>query len=361
VADIGEYKCPNCNGAVQFDSRAQKMKCPYCGAEFEIAALKEYQQSQERPGTDHYEWRDAGAEWNASELDDLASNVCPSCGAEIVGDKNMAATVCPYCGNTQIVKKRLEGMLKPDYVIPFRLDKKAAKAALENFYHGKKLLPDFFKRENRINSIQGIYVPFWLFDAQAEGHIRYKASKTKSWSDNTYNYTKTDFYSVTRGGTLGFQKIPVDGSEKMDDAYMDAIEPFNYGCLKDFETAYLSGYLAEKYDVDAQASIPRAEARVKESLTREFSKTVEGYSQVKVEDSSIGVKQGDIHYALLPVWMLNTKYQGKDYMFAMNGQSGKLIGMLPIDKAKAARWRLGLFFGIGAVITLVMQALAYFV
>ncbi|MDR0497991.1 MAG: hypothetical protein LBH42_10275, partial [Treponema sp.] len=271
--EIKEYKCPNCGGAVKFDLSIQSMKCPYCDAEFEIAALEEYQKELTTSTKDHYGWSagEAGHAWEAVELDDLSQCACPSCGAELLGDKNTVATVCPNCGNTQIVSRRLTGFLKPDYVIPFKLDKKMAVEALKNFYRGKRLLPNFFKDENRINSIQGVYLPFWLFDAKARGHIRYKATKTKTWSDSNYTYTKTDHYSVVRDGSLEFEKIPVDGSEKMDDNYMDAIEPFDYSQLADFQSAFLSGFLAEKYDVDAEKSKDRAGRRIKTTVETEFA------------------------------------------------------------------------------------------
>jgi hypothetical protein len=269
--------------------------------------------------------------------------------------------VCPNCGNTQIVLKRLDGLLKPDYVIPFKLDKKAAVEALKNFYKGKRLLPDSFKKENRVNSIQGVYLPFWLFDAQADASIRYKATKTSAWSDSQYNYTKTDFYSVVREGSLSFEKVPVDGSEKMDDAYMDAIEPFDYGQLKDFQTAFLSGYLAEKYDVDATKSKERAGVRIKNSIENEFRKSVAGYSSVITESSVVDVKEGKVSYSFFPTWILNTKYKKENYMFVMNGQTGLLAGRLPVDSGKVTKYLL-LIGGItGLALTFIIQALAVFI
>jgi len=224
------------------------------------SALADYQKQLAKPQADRFalDTSRAGSAWKDSDLEDLSTGSCPSCGAELIGDKNTIAAVCPCCGNTQIIQKRVQGLLRPELVIPFQLDKNAAKEALKQFYKGKKLLPKVFTTENRIDSIQGLYVPFWLFDAKAQGSVSYKATKVKSWSDSSYNYTKTDYYSVQREGSLGFEKISVDGSEKMDDNYMDAIEPFDYGKLKDFQTAYLSGYIAEKYDVGIEASKERA-------------------------------------------------------------------------------------------------------
>jgi len=339
--DIKEYKCPNCGGAVKFDSYSQKMKCPYCDTEFEIKALEEY----------HFDWSEenSGEILNESELDDLSMGVCPSCGAELLGDKNTVAMVCPCCGNAQIVNQRLSGFLKPDYLIPFKQDKKAAVEALKKFNKGKRLLPDFFTEDNHINSIQGVYVPFWLFDAEANGRICYKVTKEKNRRDSAFNYTETSFYSVVRDGSVSFKKIPVDGSERMDDAYMDAIEPFDYKHLQEFHTSFLAGYIAEKYDVDAEKSKERAAERIKASVESEFARSVSGYNSIKIESSSISVKGSKPSYALFPVWVLNTKYKKENYTFMMNGESGKLVGKLPIDSSKI--WKYGFIYsGILGVI-----------
>jgi hypothetical protein len=327
-----------------------------------MEALAEYQQSIAAPEKDRMELdaATAGSEWEIADIGDLATGCCPSCGAELVGDKNTIATVCPCCGNTQIVLKRVEGLLRPEYVIPFHLDKKAATENLKQFYNKKRLLPNLFKEENRVNSLQALYVPFWLFDAKAQGNATYKATKVKVWSDSNYRYTKTDFYSVTRAGGLGFEKISVDGSEKMDDAYMDAIEPFDYSKMKDFQSAYLSGYLAEKYDVGIEASKERAVRRIKNSVESQFDRSVSGYTTVLKERSSVNIADGKVSYALLPVWVLNSKYKGTNFQFMMNGQSGRLVGKLPIDNGKIARYMLLFTAGIGAVCTLIIQLLRLF-
>jgi len=359
---IKEYKCPNCDGAVKFDSSTQKMKCPFCDAEFETAAIEEYQKELAAPANENVDWSSKSdvLTWEDSDLNDLSMGSCPSCGAELIGDKNTVAMVCPCCGNSQIVSRRLTGLLKPNYVIPFKLEKKAAVEALKKFYQGKRLLPNFFKEDNQVNNIQGIYVPFWLFDAKARAHIRYKATKTKFWSDSNYNYTKIDHYSVVRDGSMGFEKVPADGSEKMDDAYMDAIEPFDYSLIKGFETAFLSGYAAEKYDVDVEKSRERAGKRIKTTIENEFAHSVTGYVSVKPESSSVNVESGTVSYALFPVWILNTKYKKENYQFIMNGESGRLVGRLPADPAKSWKYRL-LFTGIiGAVFTVIIQMLRIF-
>jgi len=360
---IKQYKCPNCGGAVSFDSSSQKMKCPYCDAEFEVDDLDDYQKELDEHSREGLCWTtkmNAVRALEESELCDLESGSCPSCGAELVGDRNTIAMVCPCCGNAQIVKRRLSGLLKPDWLIPFRLDKKAAVDAVKKFCDGKRLLPDCFREKNRIDGIQGLYLPFWLFDAKARGHIRYRASRVHTWSDSRFHYTKTEHYSVIRDGTMDFEKIPVDGSDKMDDSYMDAIEPFDYADLKAFQSAFLAGHTAEKFDVDAEKSKERAGTRIKATIEDEFSRSVLGYTSVKTESSSVNIENGHVHYSLFPVWVLNTSYKNEKYVFMMNGQTGLLAGRLPVDTVKCWKYRL-LFTGIfGAAFTLAIQVLRIF-
>lgn len=215
MQNLQEYKCPCCGGAIAFDSTAQKLKCPYCDTEFEIETLKGYEEELEGDSADNMEWQtDAGSEWQQGEADGLCNYSCNSCGGEIVADETTAATKCPFCDNPVIMKGRLSGMLKPDYVIPFKLDKKAAKAAYMRHIEGKRLLPKLFRDQNHIDEIKGIYVPFWLFDAEADANVRYHAEIVRTYSDSENNYTETSHYMVQRGGSIGFENVPVDGSEK---------------------------------------------------------------------------------------------------------------------------------------------------
>lgn len=349
VSDLLEYKCPCCGGAIAFDSGLQKMKCPYCDTEFEMETLKALDAQLKECGTDEMNW-DAreNDEWQNGEEEQLRSYVCKSCGGEIIGDADTAATSCPFCGNPVVMMQQFSGALRPDYVIPFKLDKKAAKAGLMRHLQGKRLLPKVFKDENHIDEIKGIYVPFWIFDAEAEADINYRATRVRAWSDSCYDYTETSFYSVLRGGSIGFERVPVDGSSKMPDDLMESVEPFDFSEAVDFQTAYLAGYLADKYDVNADTSIERANARIKQSTECAFADTVKGYATVTPQSSSVRFKHGRTKYALYPVWILNTTWEGKKYTFAMNGQTGKFVGDLPVDKKAYRKWLLGLTFLCGA-------------
>ena len=354
-----EYRCPNCNKTLEFDGSAQNVKCTHCEAELEIAALAEYQKEVESQAKDRFDWRvGSGETGEEGNLGDLSTGACPSCGAEFVGDKNTIAMVCPCCGNAQTVQKSGDdAMLKPDYCIPFKLEKKSAVEALKQFCDGKLLLPDYFKKENHIENIQGMYAPFWLFEAKAQARIRYKAAKVKTWSDSDYDYTKTDYYSVVRDGSLNFEKMPVDGSDKLNNAYMDAVEPFDYAQLNNFQSECLAGYSAEKHDIDVEAGKEKANETIRNSIVKEFVSSVTGYSRVELESSTVNIESGKVSNALLPVWVLSTKYNDENYQFIMNGQTGKFVGKLPVDKGKAMKFMLILTAIFGAVFTAVIQLL----
>lgn len=351
MAQIQEYKCPCCGGAIAFDSTIQKMKCPYCDTEFEMDTLASYDNELRDEQEDDMSWdASAGQEWLDGETSGLNAYVCQSCGGEIACDENTAATSCPFCGNPVVIMGQVTGTLRPDYVIPFKLDKKAAKEALKKHYDKKRLLPKVFKDQNHIDEVKGIYVPFWLFDADANVNMRFKATKSRTWSDSNYIYTETRFYSVSRGGSIGFATVPVDGSTKMRDDLMESIEPFDCSKAVDFQTAYLAGYLADKYDVDAEQSAGRANERIRKSAEDAFAATVQGYTTVTKEAGSIMLQNAKVKYGLFPVWLLNTTWNGQNYFFAMNGQTGKMVGDLPLDKAAYWKWLFGLTGIIGTVL-----------
>lgn len=351
MAELQVFKCPCCDGGIEFDSKSQKMKCPFCGTEFDLEVLEQYDEALKAQPEDNMQWDEmAGRDWQEGETEGMRVYACSSCGGEIVGDETTGATECPFCGNPVVMTGQFAGALKPDLVIPFKLDKNAAIEALKKHYCGKRLLPKVFADENRIKEVKGIYVPFWLFGADAEGYVRYKATRVRAWSDSNYRYTETSHFAVVRAGGLGFENVPVDGSSKIEDALMESIEPFDLSEAVDFNTAYLSGFFADKYDVDAESSISRANERIKRSTEQAFADTVHGYSSVTPVSTNIGLTGGKAKYALYPVWMLSTQWNGETYTFAMNAQTGKLVGDLPMDKKLYRNWLLGIAGAVSAAV-----------
>ena len=361
ATQITNYQCPNCMAALNWKGASEKVVCDSCGTQFDAAVIeqlfKDREQSAESAGTEPQWDLTMTNNFSEEEAAHMRGYICPSCAASIICDDTTAATACPYCGNPTVVPGQFSGGLKPDYVIPFKLDKNEAVAALKAYYKGKRLLPKSFAADNHLDEIKGVYVPFWLFDGETDAAMRFRATKVSSHTSGDYRITNTDHYRVMREGNVAFEKIPVDGSSKMSDAHMDAVEPFDYNGLKPFSTAYMPGFLADKYDEDADTCVSRANERITNSTERAFSATVSGYTNLSREYSDIRLNRGDVKYALMPVWLLNTKWKDQNFMFAMNGQTGKLIGDLPVDRKRYWSWFFRIMMPIAAILAVLMYLL----
>ncbi len=362
MAELLVYKCPNCGGSVEFNSELQKLQCPFCDAEFEIEELNAFNEELNNETSENMEWSVGSSQFSDEEQNGLKIYICNSCGGEIVTDDTTLASACPFCDSPVVMTENMKGILRPDYVIPFKLDKDAAKKKFSSHLKDKKLLPELFKSDAHIDEIKGIYVPFWLFDSDTDASVRFRATRTFTWSDSRYIYTRTSHYSLFRAGSVSFERVPVDGSEKMPDDLMESLEPYTFEDALDFNSAYLAGYFADKYDVPLETCMLRANQRIKSSVEDAFRETVDGsFATVRMENSNVYLKNGVSKYALYPVWLLNTTYHGEKYIFAMNGQTGKFVGNLPIDKKKAALWfgsvfavASAAFYGLASLIALIM-------
>ena len=369
---VTNYQCPSCTGPLHFSGASGRLECEYCDASYDVAEIealyaekeknaaaakqtaKEGSAGQSVPSVDGSAWdtSDFCEDWGA-EGDGMRVYGCPSCGAQLICEESTAAASCPYCGNPTVVPGQFSGALRPDFIVPFKLSKEEAVKALKSHYKGKFFLPKSFISENHVQEIRGIYVPFWMFDGEAEGDAHYEATRSRTYRSGDYEITETKHYDVYRAGTVTFEKVPVDASSKMPDGHMDSIEPYDYKELKPFSTAYLPGFLADKFDVTVEQSRQRADQRCEGTLASALRGTVKRYDLCILRDSSVHLRRGKVHYALMPVWMLNTKWHGKDFTFAMNGQTGKLVGDLPVSWGKF--W--GLFAAIAIPLSVIGSAL----
>ena len=369
---VTNYQCPSCTGPLHFSGASGRLECEYCDASYDVAEIealyaekeknaaaakqtaKEGSAGQSVPSVDGSAWdtSDFCEDWGA-EGDGMRVYGCPSCGAQLICEESTAAASCTYCGNPTVVPGQFSGALRPDFIVPFKLSKEEAVKALKSHYKGKFFLPKSFISENHVQEIRGIYVPFWMFDGEAEGDAHYEATRSRTYRSGDYEITETKHYDVYRAGTVTFEKVPVDASSKMPDGHMDSIEPYDYKELKPFSTAYLPGFLADKFDVTVEQSRQRADQRCEGTLASALRGTVKRYDLCILRDSSVHLRRGKVHYALMPVWMLNTKWHGKDFIFAMNGQTGKLVGDLPVSWGKF--W--GLFAAIAIPLSVIGSAL----
>lgn len=355
MADVLNFKCPSCGAALNFSGKTGEMTCDYCGASFTMEQAKAAQEAEKQDAaSSDMTWTTTEQLMIKDESGKIKGYKCPSCAAEMVADENTAATECPYCGNQAIIPQAFDGIYQPEVVIPFSVDKNEAKGKLEEFTKGKKLLPKSFTEGNRIEDITGLYVPFWLYSCHASGEVSYEGVKSKKWSDSNFEYEKKDHYRLTRAGDMDFERIPVNAATQMDDATMDSLEPFEYDKAVPFDAAYFSGYLANRYDVEEKEAQPKANGRVTNTFKEKIKDTVTGYSEVSEKSDAIQLSNAKAEYAMLPVWMMTTRYNDENYTFGINGQTGKMVGSLPIDPGLSKK-----YFIISSIISFVILEIIF--
>ncbi|WP_438349836.1 TFIIB-type zinc ribbon-containing protein [Paenibacillus sp. FA6] len=315
-----EYKCPNCGSGMVFDSKTGMLSCHSCGREDNIEQLPDPMSP------------------NVFSENEVMEYHCNSCGAVIMTEAETAATVCSFCGSAVVIGDRLSGTLAPAMVIPFSISKEEAMNAFRKWCKNGRLTPNDFMTADRIEGITGLYVPFWLYELHNKVEVHGHGTKVRTYRKGDYQITETQHFDVYRKIRLNYVKVPIDAAEKMNDELMDKLEPFPYGKLKEFKTPYLAGYIAEKYSYDDKELFPRAKEKIKEYINSYIQSATSGYTTMSFTNKQIDTRVKQADYVLLPVWMVHYDYNKSKYTFAMNGQTGKIVGKPPISKAKVTVW-----------------------
>lgn len=349
---VRSYECPGCGAAMEFNAEKQKMVCSHCGTACtveELDNIREYDVEREDEVSGEFE--------ENGERGDFKVFTCPSCGADILTDENTSATFCSFCGRPNLMEDRLTGVDMPSVVIPFKIEKDSAKEKYRSWAKKGLLTPSEFYKDSTIEKISGIYVPFWLYDYNARIDLTAECTKVRHERRGDYRYTYTDYYMVTRDVEADYERIPVDASEKMADDVMDKLEPFSYQDMTQFQMPYLSGYYSEKYNYTADEMSARAEKRIRDYILQTTRNTISGYSTVNIRHSNSRLHKIKAEYGLMPVWILNYRYKEKDYMFTLNGQTGKIVADKPISKGKVGAWFGGLTAVIFTILMIIGQLL----
>lgn len=354
MAESVNYKCPACGGAMDFDIRTHKLKCQYCDSEFlvdDVAATKgakKFNRDGDFVRKNHFNEPAEPIVRHLAPGDDenckYDTYACKQCGGEIKLEPTVISTICPYCGNNVIFYDKLTGNHVPDLVVPFKVEKNRLRKAYEEHLKFKPFVPGKFKRENTFERIKGYYIPFWIYDMKAEGCAVFKAELDQG--------KNVSVYKVTRGGTMNFEAIPEDCSKSFDDAMTESLEPFVFNDAIPFETEYLSGFESHVYDESCDEGADKASERAAMSLINSLQKDASrDYSRVTFESDNIKTKDITAQSVLYPIWMLTTKWEGKEYYFAMNGQTGSFVGNLPRNNV--------LYFSSISLFSLILAWVAY--
>ncbi len=348
-----DNKCPACGAKITFNPKNQMWDCEYCGSKFTLEQMQKYNNASSKEANNKKENQ---VEKPEKTIDGLDVYRCKNCGAEVMADEQTTSTFCVYCGSTAILKDRITEGLAPSKIIPFKKVKEDAIEAFKALSKGRPLMPKLFNDTKNIEKISGVYIPFWTYDLKVDGTIDFNATDITTWSDYNYRYTKIDTYLSKRSGSMNFERVLVDGSSRFDDDLMDSLEPFEFKDLVDYDHAYLSGFLAEKYDVESNIAIERANTRAMNSAIDVMKESV-AHQNKNVATKNLNISKVKEDYILLPVWMVNINYNNKKYIFAMNGQTGEIVGNIPIDIKKTIIISLLLFIITTLIVFVIIRGI----
>lgn len=342
------FKCPNCDGELIFSPETGKFQCEYCDSLFTEEELNQLQPAvgTETKAADETNVQEDASEQSTSESQaegtqngapeqDALIYSCPSCGAEIITDVTTAATFCYYCHNPVIMGGKLEGKYLPHKVLPFEITKEQATKQFIDYVSKKMFVPKAFFNKDQIEKVSGIYFPYWLFNVELDGHMNANANEVRSYTSGEYRHTITKHYQVERAGEIDLHNLTENALKKANAKLASGIMPYDFNKMKDFNMGYLSGFQAERRDIEREEVQGKMQQEMRESAEKLLRETVKGYSSVSVTNCNIRPKREGWFYCLFPVWTVTYKGRdGKIYYYSMNGQTGEICGELPIDKKK---------------------------
>lgn len=341
------YKCPNCDAGLIFNAEEQGFSCEFCLSHFTKEEIEDTA-SAERAEKIERE--------NAEFAGEMREYHCPSCGAEVIAEKNTVADLCYYCHNPIVLSDKVTGALRPTRVIPFKFTKEEAVDEFLRFSKKKKFIPkNFFSRE-QLTYLSGVYYPFWVTDADTSSFMRAIGKRVRTWTSGDYRYTETSRYAVERGGGIHFEDISTSAISTEDKDMLEGVLPYPAEEYTEFSMPYLQGFVAKKRDIEREQLYGEVKGRMSSYATELLRSTARGYDSLSVSSLDLNVLGSHWEYNLLPVWIMTyikkhkkDRTKDKTFMYAMNGATGKIFGRLPISIPKMIALATGIFLGVFAL------------
>lgn len=322
------FKCPGCASNMRFNEQKQKMECPTCGVDVSV---------------EDYDAKEIELDGGQKCGDDTSIYRCPSCGAEMLTENLQVTYSCRWCGTEMAVFGNMENKIRPEKVIPFSISKEQAINHFNQWWMEHDIMPEYDQVKMKFD-IHPLYLPVWLSDTNVQTDItavvRTEETEEEMYSQNRGN--KKKYYLIRKAISSIFSRVPSIASYNFSSTRFQGIEPYDYNKLQDFTPAYLSGFPAEQYSIEAQDIIPKMIKRVrdfgKEQCRIHICTNTHGYSEIETEQTSEGATElKEICYALVPVWVCSYTYKNKKRMVYVNGQTGKTDGEVVIEEQRNTR------------------------
>ena len=346
-----QRKCPNCGAPLKFDPKSGQLACSHCKSTVEFVKRREVRERE------FWEMQDF-TPWDEGQL---AHYRCNNCGATSVLARTTLATKCPFCDSPVVVDEYATGLVRPDSLIPFELTHEQAAHQLAAWRRRKVFAPRKFRRNTRADSLKGVYVPAWTFDATTVSHYRGKLGKHKTRTvhrdGKSYTETYTEWFYVEGDIARNYDDIFIRGSNSLEQTYFDQLQTGDKSKYVLYDDKYLAGYIADNYTVQPMDAYQLARRRIDSDIRRciisRYGADEEGYLNVNTDVTSRSFK-----YMMLPIYVAATKYGGRVYNQYVSGyfsDTGRTKAQV-CGKFPKSGWKI--FFTVLAVVAFVIGVIA---
>jgi DNA-directed RNA polymerase subunit RPC12/RpoP len=353
TADDLTYPCAGCGARVEFAPGTTIMRCPYCQHEQAVIPAA-------RTVREH-----AFAELAHKPRSAVAAHVlsCQRCGA--TSDSDALATRCQFCGSPLIADSNASQQIPPEAVLPFQVDRVGVRTALQAWVSSRWFAPKSFRKVSDAESLVGTYIPHWTFDAgttsdyTGERGEHYWVTETYTTTVNGQTQTQTrqvqhtNWYPASGTVSRFFDDVMVRATVHVADEHQDKLEPWPLDQAVAYQPEYLAGYSALRYDVEPEAGLTVAKARM-EPIIRSDCRDDIGGDEQRVHDVRTTYANITYKLMLLPVWVVCYLFAGRTWQVLVNGRTGEVIGQRPYSRWKIATAVLAGLAVIAAIVILIV-------
>jgi len=342
LLEEARFPCPKCGSDLRFAPSEGRLLCDHCGHAAPIDTGTHGPWAREAPALIELDYETAiAAKLPREEMEETRVTDCPGCGAQVAFQPDIHAKECPFCATPVVADTGTHRHIKPKGVIPFQLTERQAHQAMNDWLGRLWFAPNglqAYARKGR--RMQGIYVPFWTYDAdtatQYRGqrgdayYVTVRGPNGKSRQERRIRWRRASG-RVARA----FDDILILASRSLPKRFTDRLAPWDLTGLRSYRPEFLSGFRAEGYQVALDEGFDEAKALMEAQIREDIRRDIGGDAQ-RIDQMTLRIDDVTFKHILLPIWVAAYKYRGQSYRFVVNGQTGRVQGERPWSWIKIA-------------------------
>ncbi|MDL2253135.1 transposase [Ruminococcaceae bacterium OttesenSCG-928-I18] len=331
IPETESFRCPNCGGTMKWSIPRQVFECVSCRTPGEVQTASDA--VFEHPFEGYFQRVESEIAFPEQSF-----VVCQNCGAEVVFGETQTAAVCPMCSSSQVNLQKQVAGVPPDGIIPFKVDKPQAQENFKKWVKTRWFAPNKLKEAYQQGKLDGVYLPFWTFDADAEASYTGQGGKYVTRTDSEgKTYTETVWTPVSGHISASYDDIQVCAAQERAQQVIDSVLPYNTSVGSNpYAGAYLSGFEAERYAFGADQGVELAKQTMERDLHNKAEWDIQGMGYDTANVFTLNAQYHNIRYKhmLLPAWLSAFAFGGKQYLYVINGETGKVGGQRPYSIPK---------------------------